>query len=154
MPTASRPSPWLSGLLPTATRSRSHVKASLSFSVSRKTLTFAPFFITLASDTLVLSLKSIPCWVRNRFNVLATCPSRVAAIFGSISITVTLDPKRRQMEPSSRPIYPPPTMPRCLGTVSKDRASVELTMCLPSNSSPGTVTGSLPVAKIMAGASR
>ena len=62
---------------------------------------------------------------------------------------MTLEPSRFQTDPSSRPMYPPPTTTRCSGTLSKQRASVELTIVLPSKGMKGRFTGSLPVASRM-----
>ena len=52
------------------------------------------------------------------------------------STTVTLAPRRRQTEPSSSPITPPPITIRCSGTFSSASAPVEVTICFSSISTP------------------
>ena len=61
-------------------------------------------------------------------------------------MTVTSLPSRDQTEPISTPMYPPPTMRRCSGTLSRSSASVLDRMFVPSNSKPLISIGEEPVA--------
>ena len=64
---------------------------------------------------------------------------------------MTLAPKRRHTEPSSRPITPPPMTTRWLGTSSRSSAPVLSTMRLPALSTvtPGRGVTEEPVAMTM-----
>ena len=65
------------------------------------------------------------------------------------STTVTSAPRRRQTEPSSRPMMPAPMTIRCFGTSGRARAPVESTIRFSSISTPGSGEGSEPVAMTM-----
>ncbi len=65
------------------------------------------------------------------------------------STTVTLAPRRRQTEPSSRPMTPPPMTTRCSGTFSNARPPVEVTIFFSSMVRPGSGVESEPVAMTM-----
>ena len=64
------------------------------------------------------------------------------------SITVTSEPSLDQTLPSSRPIIPAPTTPNLLGTLSKAKAPVLSTICLPKLAA-GISIGEEPVAIII-----
>ena len=66
----------------------------------------------------------------------------------SASITVTSEPSLDQTLPSSKPIIPAPTTPSVLGTLSKERAPVLSTICLPKTAD-GISIGFDPVAIII-----
>ena len=82
----------------------------------------------LAPVTLEPSLNWTPCLVSERWKVLAVSASMPGVMRSRNSTTVTSAPRRRQTEPSSRPMMPAPMTTRLLGTSGSDRAPVESTM--------------------------
>jgi hypothetical protein len=75
--------------------------------------------------------------------------SAVAQIVSINSTTVTSVPSLEYTYPNSIPITPPPITTIFLGTLSKDKAPVELTITFSSKGKPGKGEGSLPVAIII-----
>ncbi len=65
------------------------------------------------------------------------------------STTVTSAPRRRQTEPSSSPITPPPITTIDFGTSASSSAPVEVTMRVSSTSTPFSGVDSDPVAMTM-----
>ncbi len=67
---------------------------------------------------------------------------------GSISITVTVEPKRAKIEANSMPTAPAPITTRLFGISLSCRISSEVMMVLPSGVIPGSDFGREPVARI------
>ncbi len=67
-------------------------------------------------------------------------------IWSRYSTTVTFAPSRRQTEPSSSPITPPPITTMCPGTLASSSAPVESTILSWSISTPGSGVTEEPVA--------
>jgi len=68
------------------------------------------------------------------------------------SMTVTLEPRRAQTDPSSSPITPPPMTARCAGTLSRSSAPVDDTHVRSVKSlkgKNGSSTGSEPAAMMV-----
>ena len=65
---------------------------------------------------------------------------------GSISITVTVEPKRANIEANSIPTAPAPITIRLFGISLSCRISSEVRICLPSGAMPGSDFGFEPVA--------
>ncbi|MNY03156.1 hypothetical protein D3C86_1357610 [compost metagenome] len=112
-------------------------------------LSCTPVAEVVALVTFELNLKLKPCLLRERCRVLPASMSTPGQIRSRNSTTVTCAPRRRQTEPSSRPITPAPITTRCLGTSLRARAPVESRMRLLSMSTPGRGMGSEPVAMMM-----
>ena len=79
-------------------------------------MTFLP--LTFAGD-LGRGCNSKPCFLKILAASLRTSPSMPGRIWSRNSTTVTLAPSRRQTEPSSSPITPPPITTRWPGTSGK-----------------------------------
>ncbi len=92
------------------------------------TVSATPLALVLAPVTLELSLKAIPCLVRERWKVLAVSSSMPGHMRGRNSTTVTWAPRRRHTDPSSRPMIPAPMTTRVLGTSDRLSAPVESTI--------------------------
>ena len=65
---------------------------------------------------------------------------------GSISITVTVEPKRANIDANSIPTAPAPITIRLFGISLSCRISSEVRICLPSGAMPGSDFGLEPVA--------
>ena len=85
----------------------------------------------------------MPCFASVLCRAVPTSVSRVWTI-ASRSTTVTFDPRRRQTEPISSPIYPPPTTTMLRHFRQRQRAGGG--HVLPSISTPGSGATSEPVA--------
>ena len=86
--------------------------AGSTVSVTALPLAFAPV-------TLVDRRKSKPCFLKILLASLRTSPSMPGRIWSRNSTTVTSAPSRRQTEPSSSPITPPPMTTMRFGTAGK-----------------------------------
>mmetsp|Transcript_18839 Transcript_18839/g.47866 ORF Transcript_18839/g.47866 Transcript_18839/m.47866 type:complete len:313 (-) Transcript_18839:260-1198(-) len=98
--------------------------------------------------TFVPNMKFMPCFLSDLVKAVPTSLSRKGQILSPNSTTVTLEPKRRHTEPSSRPITPPPITIKFSGTLSRARAPVELTTVFSSKGRKGSSMGSEPVASM------
>mmetsp|Transcript_19775 Transcript_19775/g.75826 ORF Transcript_19775/g.75826 Transcript_19775/m.75826 type:complete len:202 (+) Transcript_19775:654-1259(+) len=107
----------------------------------------ALFLATLLRADFIMNF--MPCFSRIFLNSLAMSPSAPAQIASWNSTTVTSAPRRRQTEPISSPMTPPPMTAMRLGTSWRSRAPVEETTCCSSISMPGRLMTSLPVAMMM-----
>ena len=128
----------------TSTTSASSVLASPPAAGSTVTLA-AP----LAVSTLVTlepSMNLTPCFSRMRWNCLTVSTSMPGRMRSRYSTTVTSAPRRRQTEPSSRPITPAPTTIIFAGTLDSSSAPVEETTIFSSMVTPGSGATSEPVA--------
>ncbi len=99
--------------------------------------------------TLRPSSNFMPCFLKMRADVLRISSSMPGRICGRYSITVTSAPRRRQTEPSSNPITPPPMTTMRPGTDCRSSAPVEDTIFFSSISMKGSVATSEPVAMTM-----
>lgn len=91
----------------------------------------------------------MPCFLKMRSRLVDISLSIGPPMPSMNSTTVTSVPRRRQTEPISRPITPPPTTTSDLGTALSSRAPVEVTMVVSSTGTPGSFAGSEPVAITM-----
>ena len=80
---------------------------------------------------------SKPCFLKILAASLRTSPSMPGRIWSRNSTTVTFAPSRRQTEPSSRPMTPPPITTMWPGTLASSSAPVESTIRSWSISTPG-----------------
>ena len=89
---------------------------------------------------------SKPCFLKIFAHSLRTSPSMPGRIWSRNSTTMTLAPSRRQTEPSSSPITPPPITTIVSGTLSSSSAEVESRIVSWSISTPGSGVTLEPVA--------
>ena len=126
-PTDSRPRPSVLGTRPIETIRRSDsMLCSLPLASWYWTVTLPPL-PPLPGATLTLPIFTPnsnfrPCFLKSFSASLLTAASQAPRKDGAISSTVTSAPRRRQTEPSSRPITPAPMTVSFFGTLSKARA--------------------------------
>mmetsp|Transcript_9832 Transcript_9832/g.41814 ORF Transcript_9832/g.41814 Transcript_9832/m.41814 type:complete len:223 (+) Transcript_9832:596-1264(+) len=147
-PAASRPSPFVNGRRPVATSTTSASMVVASPPAEGSIVSSMPVAVFFAAVTFFSILKSKPCFLSARWNVLRICASMGGQMSFPNSTTVTLEPRRLHTEPSSNPITPPPITTMRSGTDFSDNAPVLVTTVSSSTSTPGNVAGSEPVAKM------
>mmetsp|Transcript_15018 Transcript_15018/g.42645 ORF Transcript_15018/g.42645 Transcript_15018/m.42645 type:complete len:229 (+) Transcript_15018:423-1109(+) len=155
MPRFSSPSPSVKGRRPVATRTTSKWSVVASPPFAGACVSATPSSATSADCTAVLSLNFMPCFLSSLRKVLPTSLSVPGTMWSRNSITVTLVPSRRQTEPISRPITPPPITAMVFGISFRSKAPVESTMRPPALSTGhgGSGETSDPVASKMWAAS-
>ena len=128
----------------TRTVSASIVSAAPPLAGSTVRVTLLP--PALAPVTLVAVRISKPCFLKIFAHSLRTSPSMPGRIWSRNSTTVTFAPSRRQTEPNSSPITPPPITTIWSGTAFSSSALVESTIRSWSISTPGSGVTLEPVA--------
>ena len=141
------PSASLNGRRPTATSTTSHSSSLVLPSDSNVTRTLPSF--TAACRAVVHKRKVMPCFSKDFLSCSPIPRSMPGTIRSMNSANSTCDPSRFHTEPSSKPMAPAPTIKSRGGTCEKLSASVDETIDLPSNGSPGNSIGALPVAMRM-----
>ena len=134
------------GRRPIETRTMSASIVSAAPPAAGSTVSVTPFLPALAPVTLVEVRMSKPCFLKIFAHSLRTSPSMPGRIWSRNSTTVTLAPSRRQTEPSSSPITPPPITTIWPGTLPSSSALVESTIRSWSISTPGSGVTLEPVA--------
>jgi len=140
----SRFSPSVTGPRPTATSSTSAVTVFDSPCAVRKP-TSTPLGVLSAASVraptwIVICLASTLC---ASAEISSSSSGRIR---GSISSTVTLEPKRAKTDANSIPTAPAPITIRVFGISLSCSMSSEVRICLPSGAIPGRLFGFEPVA--------
>mmetsp|Transcript_998 Transcript_998/g.2575 ORF Transcript_998/g.2575 Transcript_998/m.2575 type:complete len:202 (-) Transcript_998:407-1012(-) len=149
-PTFSRPRPSVNGARPVETSTMSASISSMAPSLRASSVSLAPPDGSSSAElTLVDSLNFMPCFLKMRCRLDAISLSMGPPIASINSTTVTSAPRRRQTEPISRPMTPPPTTTIFLGTAVRSSAPVDVTIVFSSTGTPGSFAGSEPLAMTM-----
>mmetsp|Transcript_157378 Transcript_157378/g.504865 ORF Transcript_157378/g.504865 Transcript_157378/m.504865 type:complete len:276 (+) Transcript_157378:686-1513(+) len=149
MPKASMPRLSLNSRRPTQTKTTSASKLSSPPPAAATVLTFKPEPVLSTPVTLVFILKFMPCFFKSAMKFFATSASMPKPPMESMnSTTVTWEPSRAHTEPNSKPMTPPPMTVIFSGTFSNFRAPVLDTIVFSSNSMPGKLMTSEPVARM------
>mmetsp|Transcript_41171 Transcript_41171/g.116549 ORF Transcript_41171/g.116549 Transcript_41171/m.116549 type:complete len:200 (-) Transcript_41171:454-1053(-) len=149
-PTSLRPRLSTYWRRPTLTSTASASSTCGSPPAAASVLTFIPAAVFSTPVTFVLTLMSMPCFLRTAWNCFATSASMPRPPIKPMnSTTVTLLPSLPQTELSSKPMTPPPITTSFSGTLSRASAPVLDTMRFSSSSTPGRLVTSEPVASMM-----
>ena len=108
---------------------------STPFAVLRAASVLAPVWIVICLPSTLCASAEISSSSRGRMR-------------GSISITVTVEPKRANIDANSMPTAPAPITMRLFGISLSWRISSEVMIVLPSGAMPGSDFGREPVARI------
>ena len=136
----------MTGPRPTASSSTSAVTVFDSPCAVRKP-TSTPFEVLSAASVLAPVWIAI-CLARTLCASAEISSSSRGRMRGSISMTVTVEPKRANIDANSIPTAPAPITIRLFGISLSCRISSEVMIVLPSGAMPGSAFGRDPVARI------
>ena len=136
----------MTGPRPTASSSSSAVTVFDSPCAVRKP-TSTPFEV-LSAASVFAPVWIVICLARTLCASAEISSSSRGRMRGSISITVTVEPKRANIEANSIPTAPAPMTMRLFGISLSCRISSEVRIVLPSGVMPGSDFGREPVARM------